>query len=141
MSILRRDPITGSWVIIAEGRSLRPRDFDALGGPGLPSEVCPFCEGNESETPGEIRAIRREGSETNGPGWDLRVVPNSYAALRIEGNLDSSSDGVYESLNGVGAHEVIIESPRHDGRIGDFDEVKIESLLQVYRERDRKSVV
>ncbi|MBI3736442.1 galactose-1-phosphate uridylyltransferase [Candidatus Sumerlaeota bacterium] len=135
MSTLRFDPISGGWVIIAEDRALRPKDFDRSGLPVMGSGACPFCEGNESETPSEIRSIRREGSEPNGPGWELRVVPNTYAALRIEGNLDSSTDGIYHSLNGVGAHEVIIESPDHEGRLGDYPLSKVESILRVYRER------
>src|SRR3989339_1155804 len=109
MSQLRKDPIIGRWVIIAEERARRPNDFVPPPEP-VQKSACPFCEGNEHMTPAEIYALRKPNTAPNSPGWDLRVVPNKFPALRIEGELNKSGDGVYDKMNGIGAHEVIIET-------------------------------
>ncbi|MGH9510355.1 MAG: galactose-1-phosphate uridylyltransferase, partial [Terriglobales bacterium] len=118
MPELRKDPITGRWVIIATDRAKRPTDFSRepikmKGG------FCPFCEGNESKTPPEILAYRP--SPNGGPppqrdsaGWRLRVVPNKFPALGIEGSLNRQAEGMFDKMNGLGAHEVIIETPDHN---------------------------
>src|SRR5438105_6977355 len=111
---LRKDPISGGWVIIANKRSKRPHDFRGEA-KSTPTEggLSPFCEGQEDKTPPEIIAYRERGTRPNGPGWRIRVVPNKFPALKIEGNLNKRGDGIYDKMAGIGAHEVIIESPRH----------------------------
>ena len=111
MPELRRDPITGRWVIIATDRAIRPSDFvrDKVQIRG--SGFCPFCPGNEKKTPPEIHAYRKDGSARDTPGWSLRIVPNKFPALGIEGTLNRQGEGVYDKMNGIGAHEVIIETP------------------------------
>ena len=76
MSELRKDPITGRWVIISTERRKRPTDFRLESVHIAPDPACPFCEGHEQMTPRELFAHRRNGSGPNSPGWDLRVVPN-----------------------------------------------------------------
>src|SRR5437667_611550 len=105
---LRKDPITRRWVIIATERAARPTDFPPGDSSPNHSASCPFCEGHEAKTPREITAIRRPGTPPDTPGWEVRVVPNKFPALRIEGSTAMSFDGLYESMGGVGAHEVII---------------------------------
>ena len=137
MPELRRDPITGEWVIIASERAKRPSDF-ACHSPGHEAETsdtCPFCPGNESMTPPEIMAFRHPGSQRNGPGWWVRVVPNKYPALGIEGDLNKTGLGMYDWMNGVGAHEVIIETPEHGKFLGFLDSRQIEDVLWAYRAR------
>ncbi len=114
MSELRKDPVTGRWVIISTERRKRPSDFrlDPVHPP--PDPACPFCEGHEHMTPRELLAYRRNGLAPNQPGWDLRVVPNQFPVLRVEGSLDRQGEGLFDKMNGIGAHEVIIETPRHD---------------------------
>jgi UDPglucose--hexose-1-phosphate uridylyltransferase len=112
MPELRRDPILGRWNIIAAERAARPSDFHhepavAHGG------FCPFDEGHEDKTPPEVLAYRAPGSQKDSPGWRVRVVPNKFPALRIEGDLDKRGVGMYDRMQGVGAHEVIIETPEH----------------------------
>ena len=51
------------------------------------------------------------------PGWTVRVVPNKFPALGIEGNLNKQAEGMFDKMNGVGAHEVIIETPDHDATL------------------------
>jgi UDPglucose--hexose-1-phosphate uridylyltransferase len=80
-------------------------------------------------TPAEIHALRPTHSPANGPGWELRVVPNKYPALRVEGELRKSGEGFYDKMNGIGAHEVIIETPRHQHTWFDGDHVVIRNTL------------
>jgi UDPglucose--hexose-1-phosphate uridylyltransferase len=134
MPELRHDPIQKRWVIIASERGRRPDDFPRqeeapAGG------FCPFCEGNEIKTPPEITAIRANGSSPNLPGWEVRVVPNKFPALKIEGTLDRKGLGAYDKMNGVGAHEVIIETPRHDLNMADAPVEHIRKVIWMYRER------
>ncbi len=134
MPELRHDPIQKRWVIIASERGSRPDDF-----PGQAEQpnggFCPFCEGNEGRTPHEITAIRPNGSSPDQPGWQVRVVPNKFPALRIEGGLDRKGIGIHDKMNGVGAHEVIIETPTHDLSLGDAPIEHIQRVIWMYRER------
>lgn len=135
MPELRKDPITGRWVIIATDRAKRPTDFVRekvqIHGGGF----CPFCYENESKTPPEILAYRPDGSSRNTPGWTLRVVPNKFPALDIEGTLNRQGEGVYDKMNGIGAHEVIIETPNHQKTIATMDVRAVEDVLWAYRDR------
>ena len=136
MPELRKDPIVGRWVIIAHERAKRPHDFKAEAPPPEPPAVCPFCEGHEDKTPPEILAYRDFGSRPNGPGWRIRVVPNRFPALKIEGNLNKRGDGIYDVMDGIGAHEVIIESPVAPQEHGHaLPEDNIREVLWVYRDR------
>lgn len=134
MPDLRKDPIVGRWVIVAKSRAKRPHDFDST--PKLHSGAfCPFCEGNEHHTPGEIIAYRNAGSAPNREGWRLRVVPNKFPALEIEGELNKRGEGIYDMMRGVGAHEVIIESPEHLLSTADLAEENLREVFWVYRDR------
>ncbi|MBI5049567.1 MAG: galactose-1-phosphate uridylyltransferase [Nitrospirae bacterium] len=131
MPELRRDPVVGRWVIISIERGKRPADFGA----GLTVKkggFCPFCKGNEHTTPPEIMAFRPDGSRPNTSGWTLRVVPNKFPALQIEGHLDKSGEGIYDKINGVGAHEVIIESPEHQDTLARMPLKAVEDMLWAY---------
>lgn len=137
MPELRRDPITGRWVVIATERQKRPRDFQPHTAAAIRRDACPFCPGHEDFTPPEILASRPNGGGSNGPGWEIRVVPNKFPMLRVEGTLDPQGDGMYDRMNGIGAHEVIIETPDHDRTIAQMSEPEIERMLWAYRERMR----
>jgi UDPglucose--hexose-1-phosphate uridylyltransferase len=96
---------------------------------------CPFCPGNEDKTPKEILAVRPGSSQANMPGWRIRVVPNKFPALQIEGELAPKGVGNYDLMNGIGAHEVVIESPHHAADLADLDEEHIYQVLMVFRGR------
>jgi UDPglucose--hexose-1-phosphate uridylyltransferase len=132
---LRKDPITGRWVIISTERIKRPTDFHLERVKMITGEYCPFCEGRENTTPPEVLAYRSNGSPPNGPGWDLRVVPNKFPALHVEGNLDREGEGLFDRMNGIGAHEVIIETPDHRKTLATMSEPEIERVLWAFRER------
>ena len=134
MPELRRDPIVGRWVIISTERARRPSDFTPAprqrkGGP------CVFCGGQEHRTPEEVWALRPGRSEPNTPGWLLRVVPNKFPALRIEGELEPAAEGLYDRMNGVGAHEVVIESPDHGVVIEHLPPAHLAEVFRAYRDR------
>jgi UDPglucose--hexose-1-phosphate uridylyltransferase len=132
---LRKDPITGRWVIIATDRAKRPTDFirDKVEIRG--SGFCPFCYGNEVKTPPEIHAYRSDGSAKDTPGWSLRVVPNKFPALGIEGAVNRQGEGLYDKMNGIGAHEVIIETPEHQKTLATIPVERVEDVLWAYRDR------
>jgi UDPglucose--hexose-1-phosphate uridylyltransferase len=134
MSELRKDPIVGRWVIISSERSRRPSDWAnepnaKLGG------FCPFCPGNEDKTPAEIIAVRSISDQPNIPGWKVRVVPNKFPALHIEGELEPKGEGNYDYLNGIGAHEVVIESPNHAADLTDLSIDDISAVLSIFKSR------
>jgi UDPglucose--hexose-1-phosphate uridylyltransferase len=133
MPELRKDPVVGRWVIISTERSRRPTSFEPAHLPKS-SSFCPFCPGNEDKTPPEVYALRPEG-KANGEGWEVRVVPNKFPALQIEGSLDRKGEGLYDKMNGVGAHEVVIETPDHKLDLADLPVAHVAQVLKAYRER------
>lgn len=134
MAEIRRDVVSGRWVIIATERASRPHDF-ACGRGESRGGFCPFCEGNEDRTPPEIAALRSGGGAPDTPGWQVRVVPNKFPALRLEGEVNARGVGLYHKVNGVGAHEVIIENPRHLLSPTQVTAREFEPVLQAYVER------
>src|SRR5439155_5532040 len=134
MPELRKDPVVGRWVIISTERSRRPTSFVPVTHEKK-KHFCPFCAGNEDRTPPEVFAYRPGGGAPNGPGWSVRVVPNKFPALQIEGTLDRRGEGLYDKMNGIGAHEVVIETAEHDKDFADLPVEHIEQILNAYRER------
>ncbi|MFQ5736162.1 MAG: galactose-1-phosphate uridylyltransferase [Thermodesulfobacteriota bacterium] len=134
MPELRKDPIIGRWVIISTERGKRPSEFESIQ-PTVKVGFCPFCPGNEGKTPPEVLAYRKGGGGPNSKGWHIRVVPNKYPALKVEGDLNREGDGVYDKMNGVGAHEVIIESPDHKATLSKISNRQFEEVLWAYRDR------
>ena len=134
MPELRKDPVIGRWVIIATERGKRPQDFkidkqeDAEG-------ACPFCEGNEDQTPPEIYALRRSQTKANQPGWDVRIVSSISPLLHHQGSLGRRGHGMYDLMNAVGAYEIVIETPEHIANIADLPEEQIAKVIDCYIER------
>ncbi len=134
MPELRKDPVIGRWVIISTERGKRPTDFPARTD-RVDSRMCPFCPGNETATPPEILALRKDGTEPNTAGWRVRAISNKFPALKIEGELQREGVGIFDKMNGVGAHEVIIESPNHEQELEHLSTAQVAEVLWVYRER------
>jgi UDPglucose--hexose-1-phosphate uridylyltransferase len=134
MPELRKDPIIGRWVIIAAERGRRPNSFHSIVRTSSP-RLCPFCPGHEDSTPPEILAYRAPGTEPNKPGWTLRVFPNKYPALVIEGTLSREPYGLYDKMNGIGAHEVIVETATHAHDMVQMSDEEIRNVFWAYRER------
>ncbi len=134
MSELRKDPIIGRWIIISDSRKL-------FGNGEISSVIrkenpkCPFCVGKEGMTPPEIVAYRDAKTKPNTPGWRVRVVPNKFAALRIEDKLSRQGEGMYDKMSGTGAHEVIIETTNHTDSLVDLPLEILSEVYFMYRER------
>jgi UDPglucose--hexose-1-phosphate uridylyltransferase len=129
----RRDPLHHAWVVFAPERQRRPQDYaTAILKPGA---LDPFAEGNERLTPPEVFALRKEKTRPNEPGWRVRVVPNRYPAMRIEGQLESVPHGLYDRVTGIGAHEVIIETPDLKTALEDLTISGMAEVFASYRER------
>ena len=134
MPELRKDPVTDRWVIIAADRA-RPSEFSRETVPNpVPTPACPLCPGNEGRTPPEVLAFR-SGSGPNEPGWHIRVVPNKYPVLKIEGDLNREGEGLFDKMDGVGAHEMIIETPDHTKFLTELDEKQVEDIFHAFRDR------
>ncbi|GAB4117143.1 MAG: galactose-1-phosphate uridylyltransferase [Candidatus Caldatribacteriota bacterium] len=136
MPELRKDPVIGRWVIISTERALRPTDYK-IEKEKTASDLskCPFEAGNEKMTPPEIMSYRKHETKKDEPGWWIRVVPNKFPALRIEGELEKRGIGLYDMMNGIGAHEVVIETPNHYEEIYNMPEKGVEEVLWCWRDR------
>ncbi len=135
MSELRRDPIGGRWVIVNTDDPVKPEEYEHEVPKSGKSASCPFCYGNESQTPPEIIALRDPATGPNTPGWQVRVVPNKFPALLIEGALERRGMGIYDLSNGVGAHEIIVETPYHDKDLLDLTVQEVTNILYFYCQR------
>jgi len=135
MSVIRQDPTTREWVVIAPERWRRPHDLPAPARPApRPSRdpACPFCPGNEHQTPGELLRLH---DPAHG-GWAVRVVPNKFAVLQPGPDVGRREAGpLFREMAGVGHHEVIVETPAHDGVLAARSEDEIARILEAYQAR------
>ncbi|MGB9826723.1 MAG: galactose-1-phosphate uridylyltransferase, partial [Desulfofundulus sp.] len=124
----RKDPVVKRWVIIATERAKRPTDFK------VPQDErkggrCPLCPGHEGDTPPEVLAFRERDTSPNSPGWWVRVVPNKFPAVRIEAQMGVRRHGVYDVMDGLGAHEVVVEAPEHEASLEALDVRQLEEVI------------
>jgi UDPglucose--hexose-1-phosphate uridylyltransferase len=135
MSVIRQDATTKAWVIIASERAKRPHDFRrAMPARASPEHEasCPFCPGHEMSTPPEVWRL----SGPQGSGWAVRVIPNKFAALAGASEPQRREAGpLFCEMDGVGAHEVIIETPVHNRVMPLMTDAEIERVLQAYQAR------
>ena len=133
MSTLRQDPTTRQWSILAPRRGARPHEPVVVPRPtlGERDDRCPFCPGNEDQTPPEIDRLPREGA------WAVRVVPNMYAALSGDGSVSRTGPPLFREMRGVGSHEVVIESTRHDARLDEMAVEDVARAVEMWRIRYR----
>lgn len=134
MSELRENPITGEWVVIAPERAHRIEPVPP-GAPrsGVPAfdPACPFCPGNEAETEEKFRLCGPDGK------WVIRSVTNKFSVLSPEGDPERphSPHPGERRVNGVGLHEVLVESPAHDGIMALYSLAHMRAVLEAYRNR------
>lgn len=134
MSEFRWDPLKEAWVITENQRPRLPREFIAER--RMTSiTICPFCPGQESKTPPEVYAVRPPTGKANDATWQVRVVPNKFPVLRIEGELNQRAEGLYRAMRGIGAHEVIIETVEHQHTLAHLGVAEIAEVLKAYRSR------
>ena len=129
MPELRKDPIVGRWVIIATERARRPGNFvdtndNVFEGT---AEDCPFCHNHDKV----IHSIRNDDPALHSD-WKVLVVASGTPILRIDQHFQHRGHGIYDVLNGYGAHEVVIESPQHIANMADLSSDQIKAVLQAY---------
>lgn len=133
MPEIRYNIVTRESVIIATERARRPEEFARanLRRPAPLSFVptCPFCPGNEHMTPPEAFRISSNGH------WQVRVVPNKFAALDSAAELVRKREGLKRTISGVGIHEVIIETPDHSKALALLSEAEFDLVVEAYFER------
>ena len=122
MARLRLDPTTWTWVITGEPAATP----DARDSGGL----CPFCPESEAYVP---RAV----AERRGPGsaWSVRAFHDRAPIFQAEGVEDRRAEGMFDAMNALGAHEIIVEGPDHGRTLGHQGLELLDQVLDVYRER------
>jgi UDPglucose--hexose-1-phosphate uridylyltransferase len=135
MSEIRQDPTTKEWIIIASARSKRPHDFvHQKSRQELPafSPSCPFCPGNEAMTPPESFALRDKGDKR----WRIRVFDNHFPALTPKGSTERREEaGFFLDMDGIGVHEVIVETPKHNASLALANDNQVVDILLTYQKR------
>jgi UDPglucose--hexose-1-phosphate uridylyltransferase len=134
MPELRYNILTREWVIIATERAKRPEEFARKKGKEqLPSysPTCPFCPGNEHLTPPATRLMPDNGA------WRVRVAPNKFPALSLEGERRRFARGIRRMVTGVGIHEVIVETPDHSQTTALLEDSQVELVIEAYLDRFR----
>ena len=116
---LRKDPITRSWVVTGEGPS-----------PGRLQSACPFCP----ESPQQPQVISSMASVSYGP-WSARAVVHPQPIYQVEGDPGRRGLGLYDVMRNVGAHEVLVENPRHDRQLWTASDAEIEQFLLLCAQR------
>lgn len=133
MPEIRHNIVTREWVIIATERAKRPEEFAVAdrhrAAPAARAADCPFCPGNESQTPPETYRVERGGA------WQVRVVPNKFAALDASAELTRRHDGLKRTISGAGIHEVIVETPDHDRTLALLSEAEFAGVMDTYQRR------
>jgi UDPglucose--hexose-1-phosphate uridylyltransferase len=131
---LRKDPVVDRWVLIAPERAAKPTEIEDPGHLAHHA-VCPFCEGQEHDTPHELLALRAPGTRPDAPGWRIRVVPNRFPAVRRDAAPQPIADPLFALQPGYGAHEVVIECPHHEPSLAVLPADHVRDLFAVYRDR------
>lgn len=138
----RQDPLSLRWVIVGSDRAARPQEF--VERTVRRSDVgCPFCAGNEAQTPEPIQLYPALNGRAKTVPWQIRVVPNKYPALTTEAAeaADPNSNGPNGSLHrhrtGFGQHEVIIESPEHLTSLTELSPAHQTLVWRAYQDRLR----
>ena len=142
MSDIRFDPITGHWVTIAPNRNDRPVEF-------IPSErvvkriLCPFCAGNELETPTSLASYDKLGNQVSqDQPWTARVFANKYPSFSVAGDNDvpvangqAPNNGLYKSQSAHGIQELVIPTCRHLQSLGQLTAEENRVTHFAYRDR------
>jgi UDPglucose--hexose-1-phosphate uridylyltransferase len=133
MPEIRRNAITGEHVIMAPergkrpGAAARPRPVERR---AAMQEGCPFCPGNEAQTPESTFAWPEDG-------WRVRAFQNRFSVLSPQGEVVRSGDGLHDARSGVGLHEVICEARRHDEDLKDLAADQMAAVVRCWQERYR----
>ncbi|MEW6709816.1 MAG: galactose-1-phosphate uridylyltransferase [Candidatus Riflebacteria bacterium] len=135
MPQLRKDPVLKQWVIISPERGKRPSDFQKIEEIPDDPKTCPFCEGNEHLTPGETLAFRTAGTTANSKGWWVRIIPDRSPILAPEGDSGREGIGMFDAMNSIGVHEVVVETPSHSIGLQNANLEQVREVIWAYKQR------
>lgn len=122
MAELRLDPFTRRWVITGKRPVLPDAHDDGVS--------CPFCPGNERMTPPAIRESRDESGV-----WIARVFHDRAPLFRVEGDADRRAEGMFDRMNPIGAHEIVVETREHGKTLTQLSDAQIAHVLELFRDR------
>ncbi len=129
MPELRKDYLLERWVLINERRGKRPNEF-ASRLEVIESATCPFCPGNEAMTPLEVARIPPFAK-----AWKMRVFPNKFPAVMSTDGAIVRKKGLLQSQEALGAHEVIVQTPKHGEQLWDLGVEEIVQTIKLYQQR------
>jgi UDPglucose--hexose-1-phosphate uridylyltransferase len=124
MPELRLNPITRRWIVTGK-RKLMPDVAEQDG-------ACPFCPGNERLTPKPIVETRDAAG-----AWTTRVFHDRAPIFQIEEPLNSRGEGMYDRMNTLGAHEILVETPQHGARMSNLSADQLTRVIEICRDRIR----
>jgi UDPglucose--hexose-1-phosphate uridylyltransferase len=55
--------------------------------------------------------------------------------FRVEGDADRRGEGMFDRMNAVGAHEIVVETPRHGTTLAQVSEEHFGHVLELFRDR------
>ena len=118
---LRKDPLTRSWVITGD-------DVPDMGPRTEP--FCRFC----ADAPASTQIVSSLPGLDGAP-FSARSFVHPHPLYRIEGEPTRRGDGIYDRMSPTGAHEVLVENPRHDGHLWNVKDVEVERFLVLTGQR------
>src|SRR4030042_1074156 len=131
---LRKDILLGRWVAVPS-ESKAPSEYDLTINSSKAENSCVLCPGREHEAPPEITSLRSPGIFPANTAWLVRALPSFKPIFQIEGDLGRRGVGIYDSMNSIGANEILIESPLHNVRPEDMGLEQMIRVITLYRDR------
>ena len=128
---LRRDLVTGDWVVIATGRAKRPEEFASQKRAVVeedPNKPCFFCHPEETGQEKDVLIYKQEED------WSLRVFPNKYPAFARSRALRHIEEGPYFGMDGTGYHEIVVTKD-HQKQIALLEPMEVAEIIDAYQER------
>ena len=126
---LRRDLVTGRYVLVAPERRGSPRDF-GVSAVVRDASTCPFCPGREADTATTLA----ERLDADG-AWRARAFANRFPMVRRDASHEPAAHETAPVVASAGAHEVVVETPVHGVDLADLDDAHGASVFDLYRER------
>ncbi|MBW6440548.1 galactose-1-phosphate uridylyltransferase [Patescibacteria group bacterium] len=132
-SQLRKDLVSGTWVLFSTKRGQRP-DFNKKEGLQKETEQekdhCPFCKNNVDEQEKDVLVYTKQDGD-----WSLKVFPNKFPALSSAfKDVNKREHGPFEVIDGIGYHEVLI-TENHTDDIAEMDVIRVAEMIDAYQER------
>lgn len=122
MAELRLNPVTRRWIVTGK-RRVMPDVHDT-------GAVCPFCPGNETLTPKPITEVRDPAGR-----WSVRVFHDRAPIFHIEGEPGRRGEGMFDRMNTLGAHEIVVATPQHGVTLAELPAEQVVKVVEVCRDR------